>query len=41
MVVVLPVPVLVMPSGSLVKVQMPVMGNPLNPTLPVETVHVG
>ena len=36
-----PVPVEVTPPGFLVKVHVPVAGNPLNATLPVETVQVG
>ena len=40
-VAVIPVPVLISPSGNLVSVQMPVEGNPLNPTLPVDTAQVG
>lgn len=40
-VAVVPVPVLISPSGSLVRVHMPVEGNPLNPTLPVDTAQVG
>jgi len=40
-VVVVPEPVLKTPSGSLVRVHMPVDGNPLNPTLPVDTAQVG
>ena len=36
-----PVPVVVTPPGVLVNVQVPDDGNPLNTTLPVETLHVG
>ncbi len=41
MVVVVPVPVLVMPPGVLVRVQVPEAGNPLKSTLPVDTPQVG
>jgi len=40
-VVLVPVPVVVMPPGVRVKVQVPVAGRPLNTTLPVDTVQVG
>jgi len=40
-VAVIPVPVLTSPSGNLVSVHIPVEGNPLNPTLPVDTAQVG
>lgn len=40
-VAVVPVPVLISPPGIRVSVQMPVEGNPLNPTLPVDTAQVG
>jgi hypothetical protein len=40
-VVLVPVPVVVTPPGVLVNVQVPDEGNPLNTTLPVETLHVG
>ena len=36
-----PVPVVVVPPGFLVKVQVPEAGKPLNTTLPVATVQVG
>ena len=36
-----PVPVVVIPPGVLVIVQLPVGGKPFNTTLPVDTVHVG
>jgi hypothetical protein len=36
-----PVPVVVIPSGTLVNVQVPDEGNPLNTTLPVARLHVG
>ena len=39
-VVVVPVPVSV-PPGALVKVHVPVGGNPFKKTLPVERTHVG
>jgi hypothetical protein len=38
---VVPVPVLVMPPGFLVRVHVPDGGNPLNRTLPVDRAHVG
>ena len=41
MVVLVPVPVLVIPPGVLVKVQVPVAGKLFKTTLPVGTVHVG
>jgi hypothetical protein len=41
MVAVVPVPELVTPPGILVSVQVPVTGNPLKATLPVEFAHVG
>jgi len=41
MVVLVPVPVLVIPPGVLVKVQVPVPGKLFNTTLPVGTAHVG
>jgi hypothetical protein len=40
-VVVIPVPAVVVPPGVLVKVQIPVAGNPFKTTLPVTMVHVG
>ena len=40
-VVLVPVPVIVVPSGVCVKVQVPVDGKPLKTMLPVATVHVG
>ena len=40
-VVLVPVPVLVIPPGDLVKVHVPDDGNPLNTTLPVAILHVG
>jgi hypothetical protein len=40
-VVLIPVPVVVTPSGLRVKVHVPVLGKPFNATLPVRTVHVG
>jgi hypothetical protein len=40
-VVLVPDPVVVTPPGVRVRVQEPVEGNPLNNTLPVDTVHVG
>jgi hypothetical protein len=40
-VVLVPVPVAVTPPGLLISVHVPETGNPLNPTLPVDTVHVG
>ena len=39
--VLVPVPVVVVPPGVLVNVQVPVAGKPLITTLPVSTVHVG
>ena len=41
MLVLVPVPVVVVPPGVLVKVQLPVAGKPLNNTLPVATEQVG
>ena len=41
MVVLVPVPVVVVPPGVLVKVQLPVAGKLFNITLPVETEQVG
>ncbi len=41
MVAVSPVPVVVTVPGNLVKVHVPVDGNPPNTTLPDEMVHVG
>ena len=41
MVVLVPDPVVVVPPGVLVKVQVPVAGKPLNITLPVPTLQVG
>jgi hypothetical protein len=41
MVVLVPVPVVVVPPGVLVNVQVPDDGNPLKSTLPVDTEHVG
>jgi len=40
-VVLVPVPVVITPSGLLVSVQVPVEGRPLRITLPVGTVHEG
>ena len=40
-VVVVPVPVVVVPPGVLVKVQVPEAGKPFKTTLPVATVQVG
>jgi hypothetical protein len=40
-VVLLPDPFVVTPPGSLVTVHVPLDGNPLRATLPVETLHVG
>jgi hypothetical protein len=40
-VVVVPDPVVVVPPGVLVKVQLSVAGKPFNITLPVETLQVG
>jgi hypothetical protein len=36
-----PVPEIVTPPGLLVRVHVPVNGNPLNTTLPVDISHVG
>jgi hypothetical protein len=36
-----PVPVVVVPPGVLVRIQLPVAGSPLNTTLPVDTAQVG
>ena len=36
-----PVPVVTVPSGVMVKVHVPVAGNSFNVTLPVASVHVG
>jgi hypothetical protein len=41
MVVEVPVPVVATEPGVLVKVQVPLDGNPLNTTLPVAVAHVG
>ena len=41
MVELIPVPVVVVPPGVLVKVHVPVDGNPFNITFPVSTLHVG
>jgi hypothetical protein len=41
MLVLVPVPVVVVPPGVLVNVQLPVAGKPLNTTLPVTTEQVG
>ena len=41
MVVLVPDPVVVVPPGVLVKVQVPVAGNPFSTTLPVATEQVG
>ena len=41
MVVLTPVPVVVVPPGNLVIVQVPDAGNPFNTTLPVATAQVG
>ena len=41
MVLLVPVPVVVVPPGVLVNVQVPVAGNPFNTTLPVDIIHVG
>ena len=38
---VVPVPVIVLPSGALVTVHVPDAGNPLNDTEPVDTRQVG
>jgi hypothetical protein len=40
-IVLVPVPVVVVPPGFLVKVQFPEAGKPLKTTLPVATVQVG
>ena len=40
-VILVPVPVVVIPLEDLVKVHVPVAGNPLKTTLPVATVQVG
>ena len=40
-VVLVPVPVVVIPPGVLVKVHVPEEGKPLNTTLPVAIPHVG
>ena len=37
----MPVPVVVVPPGVLVRVQLPVAGSPLNTTLPVASEQVG
>ena len=39
--ILVPVPAVVISSEDLVKVQVPVAGNPLKTTLPVATVQVG
>jgi hypothetical protein len=41
MVELVPVPVVVVPPGVLVKVQLPDAGKPFNTTLPLATVQVG
>lgn len=41
MVVPVPLPVVVIPPGLLVRVQLPEAGSPLRTTLPVATEHVG
>jgi hypothetical protein len=41
MVVLVPEPVIVTPPGVRCNVQVPLEGNPLKMTLPVETTHVG
>jgi hypothetical protein len=41
MVVLVPVPVVVVPPGVLVNVQVPVEGKPFSTTLPVESTQVG
>ena len=41
MVLLVPVPVVVVPPGVLVNVQVPVAGKPFKTTLPVDVVHVG
>jgi hypothetical protein len=40
-VVLVPVPVMITPPGFRVNLHVPVVGNPLNITLPVATEHVG
>ena len=37
----MPVPVVVVPPGVLVRIQLPLAGSPFNTTLPVATVQVG
>ena len=41
MVELVPEPVVVVPPGDLVRVHVPVAGNPFNTTLPVATLQVG
>jgi hypothetical protein len=41
MVVEVPIPVFVVPPGFLITVQLPVDGNPVSTTLPVDNAHVG
>ena len=41
MIVLVPVPVVVVPPGVFVNVQVPVAGKPFNTTLPVDITHVG
>ena len=41
MVLLVPVPVVVVPPGVLVNVQVPVAGKPFKTTLPVDVAHVG
>jgi hypothetical protein len=41
MVLLVPVPVVVVPPGVFVNVQVPVAGKPFNTTLPVDITHVG
>ena len=41
MVLLVPVPVVVVPPGVFVNVQVPVSGKPFNTTLPVDITHVG
>lgn len=41
MVVLVSVPVVVVPPGERVSVQVPVAGSPVSTTLPVETLHEG
>ena len=41
MVVLVPAPVVVVPPGVLVNVQVPAAGKPLNTTLPVDKAHMG